>query len=36
MLKCVGIRFKRNSVFIPLNKEKDRNLTFIVTHKPGS
>ena len=34
--KCVGVRFRRNSVLVPLNKQKTRKLTVIFTHKPGS
>lgn len=36
MLKCVCVRFKRNPLLVPWNKEKKRNLTLIFTHKPRS
>ena len=34
--KCVVVRFMKNSVLVPLNKEKTRNLRVIFSHKQGS
>ena len=34
--KCVAVRFRKNSVIVPLNRKKTRNLRVIFNHKQGS